>query len=318
MAQRIVWIDIAKGIGIFLVIVGHLISPGNILYHWICSFHMPLFFFLSGICLKNDRNYGDFIVRRMKSLLLPYLFFGILITIMELGLHSFSEIFDNLRIRLFNYGAMWFIPVLFVTELLFFPVSKINNRFMLVIILLISAVIGWKLSDISLSTPLAMSTCFSALFFYGLGFLNQRFIQCLQSKKYFLFLFTGIHIILLFLWNTEIVMAANEIPQPIINYSSAIVGLVAFCLASNLLTKVKWVGGVNIYKSIIYTGFNTLIILCLHMEFISYASTYIKPFFKTKLIYKGVEFLFVLTMCYISVLVINRYLPIMANKKIKK
>lgn len=315
MTERIIWIDVAKGIGILLVIVGHLISPGNILHHWIYSFHMPLFFFLSGICLKNDRKYGNFIKRRVKSLLLPYLLFGILITIMEFGLHPISAILDNIKTRFFNYGAMWFIPVLFVTELLFFPLSKISNRFALLIILLVSATAGWKLFDTSVSAPLSMTTCFSSMFFYGLGFLSQGFIQCLQSK-YFLFFFAGTHILLLSLWNTEIVMFANGIPQPVVNYSTAISGLTAFCLASNLLTKIKLqiAKKINICKLIVYTGANTLVILCLHMKFIEYASTYIKPFFSTKIIYKGVEFLFVLAMCYISILVINRYFPIMINK----
>ncbi|MDR1895700.1 MAG: acyltransferase family protein [Prevotellaceae bacterium] len=99
MTQRIIWIDIAKGLGIFLVVVGHVISSGNILHHWIYSFHMPLFFFLSGICLNNDRIYTGFLYKRLKSLLLPYLYFGILLTIFELGLLSFDKIIDNFSSR---------------------------------------------------------------------------------------------------------------------------------------------------------------------------------------------------------------------------
>ena len=45
--MRLEWIDKAKGIGIILVILGHTICPPNIKF-WLYSFHMPLFFFLSG------------------------------------------------------------------------------------------------------------------------------------------------------------------------------------------------------------------------------------------------------------------------------
>lgn len=45
MSKRIEWIDIAKGIGIILVIFGHIISPSNF-RTWIYSFHIPLFFLL--------------------------------------------------------------------------------------------------------------------------------------------------------------------------------------------------------------------------------------------------------------------------------
>ena len=54
ISKRIEYIDIARGIGILLVVMGHndfsLISP--FLFKLIYSFHMPLFFFMSGIFFK--------------------------------------------------------------------------------------------------------------------------------------------------------------------------------------------------------------------------------------------------------------------------
>ena len=56
MSQRDITIDIAKGIGIFLVVLGHVPIP-----MWLVTpiymFHMPLFFFLSGmfVHLNEDR-----------------------------------------------------------------------------------------------------------------------------------------------------------------------------------------------------------------------------------------------------------------------
>ena len=74
--NRIIWIDQAKGIGIFLVVVGHMIRSlvnSNILIdnfwvtfvdRWIYAFHMPLFFlnsrtFHSKICSKTLRHFSD-------------------------------------------------------------------------------------------------------------------------------------------------------------------------------------------------------------------------------------------------------------------
>ena len=45
-------IDIAKGIGIFLVVLGHFTVFASPLYHYIYLFHMPLFFFISGMFAK--------------------------------------------------------------------------------------------------------------------------------------------------------------------------------------------------------------------------------------------------------------------------
>ena len=49
---RIVWIDIAKGIGVLLVVLAHTsINPH--VNEWIGSFHMPLFVYLSGCVFKK-------------------------------------------------------------------------------------------------------------------------------------------------------------------------------------------------------------------------------------------------------------------------
>ena len=49
--QRIEWIDIAKGIGIIAVLIGH--TNSGILRDEIYSFHIPLFIFLSGMLFNG-------------------------------------------------------------------------------------------------------------------------------------------------------------------------------------------------------------------------------------------------------------------------
>ena len=52
VSKRELWIDILRGIGILLVVLGHTNPPfKRIIY----SFHIPLFFILSGF-LWNDRR----------------------------------------------------------------------------------------------------------------------------------------------------------------------------------------------------------------------------------------------------------------------
>lgn len=50
--SRLSWLDIMKGIGIILV-VGH-ISSNKIIFNWLYSFHMPLFFFAAGWYIKRN------------------------------------------------------------------------------------------------------------------------------------------------------------------------------------------------------------------------------------------------------------------------
>jgi fucose 4-O-acetylase-like acetyltransferase len=75
------WIDIAKGIGIFLVIVGHSHCP-PFLQTIIYSFHMPLFFFLSGYTFHYDKyklNKCAFVMNKFYRLVVPYFFANFLI-----------------------------------------------------------------------------------------------------------------------------------------------------------------------------------------------------------------------------------------------
>ena len=73
---RIDWVDIAKALGLFLVFLGHTLYGGshiaNVLNRAIYSFHMPMFFILSGYVTKPDSTtFKDYIKKKFKRLLLP-------------------------------------------------------------------------------------------------------------------------------------------------------------------------------------------------------------------------------------------------------
>ena len=76
MNKRIGFIDIAKGIGILLVVLAHndLEAYAPFLHKVIYSFHMPLFFFLSGMFFRPETPFWQLIRKRFDSLLKPYFF----------------------------------------------------------------------------------------------------------------------------------------------------------------------------------------------------------------------------------------------------
>lgn len=94
MIERIHWIDLLKGLGIFFVILGHTIK-NNDLYVWIYSFHMPLFFFISGY-LTEPRNsikdYNQYIWKKCKNLLFPFFIFRILLVFIGLLLNNILDL----------------------------------------------------------------------------------------------------------------------------------------------------------------------------------------------------------------------------------
>lgn len=91
MDRRIKWIDIAKGIGIILVIIGHTFRDEMLeksfacyfLRNFIYSFHMQLFFVISGYLLEGSlQKYTDkakIIEKKIDSLLKPFIVYSLLI-----------------------------------------------------------------------------------------------------------------------------------------------------------------------------------------------------------------------------------------------
>lgn len=71
--DRIDWIDLAKAIAIILVILGHINSANGPIKAWIYAFHMPVFFFLTGMVIRQETIDHRYIGKNVRSLLVPYL-----------------------------------------------------------------------------------------------------------------------------------------------------------------------------------------------------------------------------------------------------
>ena len=76
MKKRIEYIDIAKGVAIILVLLGHIETCPAGLKSSIYSFHMPLFFILSGYFMKEGTELRLLAKKLFKSLMVPYLIIG--------------------------------------------------------------------------------------------------------------------------------------------------------------------------------------------------------------------------------------------------
>ena len=121
--KRVEWIDMAKGIGLLFVFLGHLKTP--FLFTWIYTFHMPLFFFLSGLVYNHSRNYGNGITKRFTRLVIPYFTLGSGIFIVWCIIYAFQErsnaeywymLRDFLVQR--GYWTIWFLAALFLASIL--------------------------------------------------------------------------------------------------------------------------------------------------------------------------------------------------------
>nr|MDH3175794.1 acyltransferase family protein [Bacillus pumilus] len=153
MNKRLEWVDAAKGIGILLVVMAHVPIPDS-LKQFIYSFHMPLFFLLSGMMFRSSSLPAlSFIQKKAKSLLLPYLYFSIITYVFWFTVTRFFAFkgqtdidpfvpFTGIFIsnadeaRLTHNLTIWFLTTLFLVEMIFFFMHRLTKGKPAVLILL--------------------------------------------------------------------------------------------------------------------------------------------------------------------------------------
>lgn len=149
MTKRIQWADAFRGLLILLIVYGHTASNGDGLKHYVYSFHVAAFFFLSGY-LFSDGSLGawDFIKKKFKALMVPYYIFAVISIIIFTFLGSFAslkldvaiksnEVYKSVLGMLYANGVhgymkwnlpLWFLPCMFVTQIMFYFVNASVSR----------------------------------------------------------------------------------------------------------------------------------------------------------------------------------------------
>lgn len=262
------YIDVLKGLGIFFVVFGH-VTHSSILREYIWDFHMPLFFLISGFLFNNKKylKFNEFFLSRIKSIYLPYVFFFLVTFLYWVvierkfrgGEYSIQHqllgliygTYEGFHLN-FN-GALWFLPCLFSVELMFYYVSKIQNKLGVFSFILLFFIMGSVVNYFSLNfLPLGIHTAFFGIVFFGIGFISKSLEKELStlSLAYKIFLMLGC----LFFQILAIKDGySNIIEKTTIAYIPiALLGIVFYFILSSLINK---------NKSLEYIGKNSLIIL---------------------------------------------------------
>ncbi len=138
--QRLDYIDSAKGIGILLVVFAHVIAAHKVgmrAEEIITSFHMPIFFVLSGLFFSRKSSFKEFVVGKTNRLLVPFVFFYVLACIPPIVWYSYrgtifeklpSVLFGVYSERIFVGAAIWFLLALWFDNLLFYLVTLVKHK----------------------------------------------------------------------------------------------------------------------------------------------------------------------------------------------
>lgn len=125
-------IDVAKGFALFLVVFAHVLDRDSIWAYWIFMFHMPVFFFLSGMTFRPEKYKGlpEFLKDKWKKRVVPYLivtFIGLCICMIRPDYRQpvLDRGWKDILLWIFYYGQpvelyvgqIWFLMGLFMAEL---------------------------------------------------------------------------------------------------------------------------------------------------------------------------------------------------------
>lgn len=179
-------LDIAKGLGIFLVVLGHLTTFKSPLYVGIYHFHMPLFFFISGMFFKYT-TLKECIVKKGKRLLLPYLFYWVFSRIVDYfgnGLVTHNWNVKDLDFNLLFGGVLWFLISLWTIHVICTLGCKIGQAKWLMYSILfgIGLVMGYK--EIRLPFYLSQTMLMLPFFLIGLWFYRSPLIKGSSCYEY--------------------------------------------------------------------------------------------------------------------------------------
>lgn len=287
-------------------------------------FIMPLFFALSGYFFNEQRSIKENIKNKFNSLIIPYIFYFLLIQTLFIVVHKFfyQDVYFGWTMffkPFWAVGPMWFFWGLFFTSVIFTLIAKLLKKTYLIILLsLIFSIGGYFLSIYKIQIPLYIDSALSMTIFYAFGYLLKKYnvVEKLNTKHSII-----VGIICLILYSIGIIFQIvnntkpNEVPQ---NYPlflfSAIGAIIGFLLVSRFLTRLKFISNL-----LSFYGKESLIIFVFHFfTFYFYyllfrvdkdSLTYLQGFLIT---------IFALILSMLLGLLQKRYLPIPNLKAVYK
>jgi acyltransferase len=344
--NRLNYIDYMKGIGILLVVLGHMSELPNSMRIFIYSFHMPLFFFISGYLFNANKNkeFKPFLKKKTFSLLLPYIYLQLFLFLFYSAAdtysgngHNFAEhiltiIYGNILFETNYINTPWFLICLFTVDLMFQRITTLtkNNLRVIGLIALVSSLIGYSLSFFNIiRLPFTLDVTFTALAFYSAGYLFKQtgFVGKVESKlkkvsvTVLAFLLPNIIFLLLNnLWSPTSLLVDGRIDMIYLKYGNYLLFYIAALTGILFIYYLTtWLEGKNI-SVLNYLGQNSLTIMVFHIPvYVVIGKAFeMLGLSDNQLLLLLVKFILILLITGVIISIVNRYLPFTVGKKKSK
>lgn len=290
--KRVHYLDIARGIAVIAVVIGH-IQPSlcpEWLTAWVYSFHLPLFFIISGILVNTKKydSFGSFFKKTAKKLFVQYLILSLAVFAIDIAKDLFKHNFDLVpAAKQFSgiliswrhtefYNALWFIPATILSEFIAYPIikktgslTKKQGQVSLAIAAAFMAIAGctvrFALGTQTLPWSADISLVIVAFILFGQllrPLVFEKTISLSNAKKVALISICLLINISTCIFNCAIIGGRSDlydciIGNPLLLYSSAISGTLAIILLSSIANKSSLLERIG-SRSLVFYAFQTL------------------------------------------------------------
>lgn len=292
--KRLDYNDLAKSLGMLTIIWGH-VRLGDWSNAFVYAWHIPLFFFLSGMVFNKERyvDFKSFFFKKVKSLLIPYAIFSVLTWIVWAAFsfitHAQVESYWMPLVQtliaqgsggfLIHNVPLWFVSCLFVMEIMYYFIADLRKGWNITITILLAAISyclinywdGW---DITL-LPWSLEVACLGLPIYALGHLivqkwgHQNMQNWVGEHKMISLMlvmaFAGI-VVVGSSWNGSISFGHSDLGRNVfVSYACAIMGTIMMIVTCMLIAASSWnVKNTKLMQAIKWFGRNSFTAMVIH------------------------------------------------------
>lgn len=279
ITKRNEYFDVLRGFGILCVVLGHVLNEkfGNIeteiVRKFIYTYHLPLFFFISGYFTKKD-SFFNFIKRKIKTLYLPCLLISMFSLLLipvwvKFGALKQPDIYTLqhkvIQILCFKadgffIGACWFFPLLFISVIIFELILQTENDLIISFVSLVEGILGIIFINYGILKVRNINIALAMQPFLFIGYIVKKKRYKLKQNS----LFLGVIFAIIILTLNRLTGYQTELSKGMIYgngilfYPLAFMGIYFSCVCAKLINAHK------IRQVFIYLGNHSNIIMMLH------------------------------------------------------
>lgn len=273
--NRLDWIDVVKGLAMLCIIAGHM--GIKIVNNVVFTFHVPIFFLISGYFISQKTCFKDYVIKRVKGLIIPYLFTSLLLVvdiipvdIIKRGINNIPNDMGRVFIQALygsgtkvnktimgiqQIGAIWFL-LAFFWALLFVKIF-IDKKYGWLWILLI-AIVSYVSSQY-IWLPWDIQAGGTATIFVYIGAYSKKY-KIDITFSWWLILIGIVTLVLEVIFEVKVSVVSNY-------YKYTIVSIIGAVFISYVVLWVAMIFNSTkiIKKYLCFVGADSIIFLCFHL-----------------------------------------------------